>query len=123
MNNSLVVSSHPSVPSSFGAAIGSAQWLQSGFRATFRAHSGFEMLSELHFERIVASNWLKWLLCVASEQPFRAHTGFEVASEQPFRAHCGFEVAPVREIAMFLRRHVATKLRDLRDLPGPKRNY
>ena len=106
----------------------------------FRAHSGFKVASEQpfehivaskcfqsnHFERIVASKWLKWLLCVASEQPFRAHSGFEVASEQPFRAHCGFEVAqvaPVREIAMFLRRHVATKPRDPRNPQSPKRNY
>ena len=72
-----------------------------------------------------------------SEQPFRAHNGFEVAqvapvrgfeisSEQPFRAPSGFEVAqmaPVREIAVFLRRQVATKPRTPRNLPSPKRNY
>ena len=72
-----------------------------------------------------------------SEQPFRAHSGFEVAqvapvhgfevaSEQPFQTHRGLEVAQVasvREIAVFLRRQVATKLGRPRDLPTPKRNY
>ena len=52
----------------------------------FRAHSGFKAASEQpfehivaskclqsnRFERIVASKWLQCLLCVASEQPFRA---------------------------------------------------
>ena len=60
---------------------------------------------------------------MASEQPFRTPSGFEVAPEQPFRAHSGFEVAevaPVREITMFLRHQVAMKPRDP---PGPKRNY
>ena len=115
----------------------------SGFEVAseqFRTHRGFKVASEQpfehivaskcfqsnHFERRVASKWLKWFLCVASEQPFRADSGFEVASEQPFRAHCGFEVAqvtPVREKAVFLRRHVAMKPRDLRDLRTPKRNY
>ena len=66
---------------------------------------------------------------MASEQPFRAHGGSDMASEQLFRAHSGFEVAQVasvREIAVFLRRQVATKPRNLpdpRDLRGPKRNY
>ena len=57
---------------------------------------------------------------VASEQPFQAHSGFKWASEQPVRAHSGFEVAqvaPVREKAVFLSRQVATKLRDL---PKPR---
>ena len=55
--------------------------------------------------------------------------GFEVASEQPLRTHSGIEVAQVasvREIAVVLRRQMATKPRDprdLRDLPTPKRNY
>ena len=92
----------------------------------FRAHSGFEIASELLFQAHSAFK-------VASEQtfgvPFPAHSGFEVASEQPFRALSGFEVAqvaPVREIAVFLRRQVATKLRDPRNprnLPTPKRRY
>ena len=81
----------------------------------FRAHSVFEV-AQVGFE-------------MASEQPFRAHSGCEVTSEQPFRTHSGLEVAQVasvREIAVFLRRQVATKPRDppdLRDPRGPKRNY
>ena len=85
----------------------------------FRARSGFEvaqMAPVRGFE-------------MASEQPFRAPSDFEVAPEEPFRAHIGFEVAqvaPVHEIAVFLRRQVATKLRNprnLQNLPSPKRNY
>ena len=82
----------------------------------FRAHSGFEVAQVAPVRGFE----------MASEQPFRAPSGFEMAPEQPFRAHSGFEVAqmaPVREIAMFLRRHVATKPRDLRNSPGPKRLY
>ena len=82
----------------------------------FRAHTGFEVAQVAPVRGFE----------MASEQPFRALSGFEVAPEQPFRAHSGFEVAqmaPVREIAVFLRRQVATKPRDPRDLPGSKRNY
>ena len=79
----------------------------------FRAHSGFEVAQVAPVRGFE----------MASEQPFRAHSGCEVASEQPFRTHSGLEVAQVvsvREIAVFLRRHVAAKLRNL---PSPKRNY
>ena len=82
----------------------------------FRAHSGFEVAQVAPVRGFE----------VTSEQPFRAHSGCEVASEQPFRTHSGLEVAqvaPVREIAVFLRRQVARKLRNLRDPPTPKRNY
>ena len=70
----------------------------------FRLHSGFEVA------RVAPVRGFE----MASEQPFRAPSGFEVAPEQPFRGHGGFEVAqlaPVREIAVFLRRQVATKPR------------
>ena len=85
----------------------------------FRAHSGFEVAQVAPVRGFE----------VASEQPCRAHSGCEVASEQPFRTHSGLEVAQVAsvsEVAVFVRRQVATKPRDprdLRDLPGPKRNY
>ena len=78
----------------------------------FRAHSGFEVAQVAPVRGFE----------VASEQPSRAPSGFEVASEQPFRAHSGFEVAQValvREIAVFLRRQVATKPRNLRNPQTP----
>ena len=82
----------------------------------FRAHSGFEVAQVAPVRGFE----------MASEQPFQAPSGCEMASEQPFRTHSGFEVAQVasvREIAMFLRRQVATKLRTPRNPPTPKRNY
>ena len=78
----------------------------------FRAHSGFEVAQVAPVRGFE----------VASEQPFRAHSGCEVASEQPFRTHSGLEVAQMasmREIAIFLRPQVATKLRSPRDPPSP----
>ena len=86
-----------------------------GSQQPFRAHTGLEVA------RISPVRGFE----MASEQSFREHTGCEVALEQPFRTHIGLEVAqvaPVREIAEFLRRQVATKLRSLRDPPTPKRN-
>ena len=82
----------------------------------FGAHSGFEVAQVAPVRGFE----------MALEQSFRAHSGCEVASEQPLRMHSGLEVAQVasvREIAVFMRRQVATKLRNPRDLPGPKRNY
>ena len=76
----------------------------------FRAHSGLEVAQVAPVRGFE----------VASEQPFRAHSGCEVASEQPFRSHSGLEVVQVgsvREIAVFLRRQVATKPRDLHEAP------
>ena len=69
----------------------------------FRAQNGFEVAQAAPVRGFE----------MASEQRFRAHSGCEVASEQPFRTHSGLEVAQlasVREIAVFLRRQVATKL-------------
>ena len=50
-----------------------------------QAHTGFEVALERQH--------CQFELAVASEQTFRAHSGFEVASEQSFRARIGFEVA------------------------------
>ena len=79
--------------SGFGGILLDARWLRSGFEAarasTHRIRSGF---GEAKMSVRACSG------CeVASEQPFRVHSafevhsGFEVPSEQPFRAHSGFE--------------------------------
>ena len=61
----------------------------------FRAHSGIKVASEQllehivaskylqsnHFERTVASKWLKWLLCVASKWLKSSHFEHVMASE------------------------------------------